>query len=232
MTRAAIFDIDGTLVDSVDLHADAWVKALAHFGVTVDHAFMRHEIGKGGDQLLPQFLTTDELRSKEEEISAVRSDLFKRECMAQVRPFPAVPDLFRRLREAGITIVLASSATSDEVDAYAGIAGIEGLFDAKVTSDDVERSKPHGDIFAAALERLAPIPAADAVVIGDTAWDVIAAGKAGLSAVGILCGGVPERELRGAGAVALYRDPADLLARFETSPLAPPATAEHRLPAP
>lgn len=221
MTRAVIFDIDGTLIDSVDLHAAAWVEALRHFGFTVDDGRMRHEIGKGSDQLLPVFLPQKVLDERGEEISAFRSDLFKRDYLPRVRPFPAVPDLFRRIRERGSTVVLASSGKADEVDVYAQIAGIADLIDEKISADDAERSKPHGDIFAAALARIAPVGAEEAVVVGDTAWDVIAARKVGIRTVALRCGGFPEDELRDSGALAIFDDPADLLARFDSSPLAP-----------
>ena len=221
MTRAAIFDIDGTLIDSVDLHTDAWVEALRHFGFDVPRHEMRRQIGKGGDQLLPQFVPRDVIDRRGAEITAYRSDLFKRTYLPRVKPFGGVPELFRTVKAAGIRIVLASSGKAEEVDVYAEIAGVSGLVDETVSADDVDRSKPHGDIFAAALERVAPITAADAVAVGDTRWDVIAAGKANLSIVGVLCGGVPEAELREAGAVATYADPADILKRFLASPLAP-----------
>lgn len=221
MTRAAIFDVDGTLIDSVDLHAEAWVEALRRFGIEAGFASVRHEIGKGADQLLPMFVPADLLARREEEITAYRSDLFKRDYLARVRPFPGVPQLFRRIREAGIAIVLASSGKAKEVDIYARIAGITDLIDAKTSSDDVETSKPAGDIFAAALAKVAPIGRESAVVIGDTAWDVIAAGKVGLPTIALRCGGFPEEELRRAGTVAIYDDPAELLARFDGSPLAP-----------
>lgn len=221
MTRAAIFDVDGTLIDSVDLHAEAWVEALRHFDIEVGFAAIRHEIGKGSDQLLPMFVDSDLLARKEEEITAFRSELFKRAYLKRVRAFPSVPELFRRIRAAGITIVLASSGKADEVDAYIEIAGIADLIDAKASSDDAEKSKPEGDIFAAALAQIAPIGPADAVVVGDTAWDVIAAEKVGLPSIALRCGGFPEEELRRSGTVAIFDGPADLLARFEESPLAP-----------
>lgn len=219
MIRAAIFDIDGTLVDSVDLHTQAWLETLRHFGVEVAYATMRHEIGKGADQLLPRFLETDALRARQEEMSEFRSALFKRDYLGKVRPFPGVPALFRRARESGLTLVLASSSTSEEVGTYAEIAGISDLVDVRISADDAERSKPDGDIFAAALARIAPIGPDEAVVVGDTPWDAIAAGKAGILSVGVLCGGVPAHDLREAGAVATFEDPADLLSRFDQSPL-------------
>jgi HAD superfamily hydrolase (TIGR01509 family) len=220
MTRAVIFDVDGTLIDSVDLHAACWVEALRHFGIEAPFAALRHTIGKGGDQLLPDFVPAERLAREEDEISRYRSDLFKREYLARVRPFPGVPALFGRIRAAGQQIVLASSGKADEVERYAAIAGITDLIDGRTSADDAEHSKPAPDIFLAALTKLSPLRADDAVVVGDSPWDVLAAAKAGIRCVGVLCGGFPESELRDAGAIAIYRDPEDLLARYEGSPLA------------
>jgi HAD superfamily hydrolase (TIGR01509 family) len=127
--------------------------------------------------------------------------------------------LFERIRAAGRTIVLASSGKADEVERYQEIAGVADLVQAVTTSNDAERSKPHPDIFAAALRRIAPVTAAEAVVVGDTPYDAEAARQAGLATVGVLCGGFPEADLRAAGCVAVYRDPEDLLHRYDRSPL-------------
>jgi beta-phosphoglucomutase-like phosphatase (HAD superfamily) len=219
MIKAVIFDIDGTLIDSVDLHAAAWVEALRHFGIDVPYATMRHEIGKGGDQLLPLFVSSGRLEREGSEISEFRADLFKREYLSRIRPFPAVPALFRRIRGAGQTLALASSGKADEVENYSRIAGVTDLVDTTTSADDAEHSKPEPDIFVAALGKVAPIPAEQCVVIGDTPWDGIAAKRAGVAFIGVLSGGFPEGELREASAIAVYRDAEDLLANYETSPL-------------
>ena len=220
MPKAVIFDIDGTLVDSVDLHASAWVDTFRHFGIEVSHDAVRSQIGKGGDQLMPVFLSREMVDERGEEIEKFRSDLFKREYLPKVRPFPGVRELFERIRAAGQTVVLASSCKEDELGHYEELAGIKDLVQAATTSSDAERSKPHPDIFEAALERIAPVTAADAVVVGDSPYDAEAAAKAGLRSVGVLCGGFPEEDLRAAGCVAVYRDPQDLLNHYHRSPLA------------
>jgi beta-phosphoglucomutase-like phosphatase (HAD superfamily) len=220
MTKAVIFDVDGTLIDSVDLHAEAWVEALKHYGIEVAFDDMRPQIGKGGDQLLPLFVPAELLREREKEISSFRSELFKRDYLPRVRPFPGVPDLFQRIRDAGQQIVLASSGKADEVETYARIAGITDFLDERTSADDADRSKPEPDIFDAALAKLGPLGPDDAIVVGDTPWDVVAAKRAGLRTIGLLCGGVAEDTLREAGAVAIFRDPQDLLARYDASPLA------------
>jgi len=218
--RAAIFDIDGTLLDSVDLHAQAWVDAFAHFGAAVSHDAARSQIGKGGDQLLPVFLDEARIAREGETIEAYRSDLFKRDYLPKVKPFPGVRALFERLKGEGLTVALASSGKAKEVEHYQALMKIEDLTDVVVSSDDVERSKPFPDIFQAALKKLAPLTAAEAIVIGDTPYDAEAAAKAGLRTIGVLCGGFPEAGLNEAGCIAIYKDPQDLLDRYASSPLA------------
>ncbi len=218
--KAAIFDIDGTLLDSVDHHAEAWVAAFRHFGVETDFTRVRGQIGKGGDELMPVFLSKAQLRDAGEAIEAYRSDLFKRAYRDRVKPFPGVRALFERLRADGTTIALASSGKRSEVDHYQAVLDVEDLVDAATSSDDAERSKPHPDIFQAALKRLDGLDRAEIVVVGDTPYDAQAAGKAGLATVGVLCGGFPEADLRQAGCIAIYRSPQHLLEDFDASPLA------------
>jgi len=218
--EAVIFDIDGTLVDSVDLHARAWQEAFAHFGKQFAFEKVRYQIGKGGDQLLPVFLSREEIERFGEELEEYRGRLYKSQYLPLVKGFPQVRELFERLRAEGSRIALASSAKADELETYKERAGVLGLVEEQTSADDVEKSKPHPDIFESALSLLGDPPAEQVVVVGDTPYDAEAAAKAGLRTVGLLCGGFPEEDLRSAGCVAIYRDPADLLARFEESPLA------------
>ena len=219
MIEAVIFDIDGTLIDSVDLHARAWQDALAHYGHRVPYEELRRQIGKGGDQLMPVFVPAEELAKIEKELEKFRGDLFKRNYLARVRPFTDVPELFRHIRDDGKRIALASSAKKDELKTYKTLAGIDGLVEEETSSDDADRSKPHPDIFEAALERLGKPDPARVMVVGDTPYDVEAATKAGLRTLGVTCGGWTEAELRKAGAHAVFRSPADLLAKYEESPI-------------
>jgi len=218
--EAVIFDIDGTLVDSVDLHAEAWQAAFRHFGKEFPFDRIRAQIGKGGDQLLPVFLSEDEMAEFGEELEKYRGELFLREYIPRVRGFPGVRALFERLRADGKRIALASSAKPEELKRLKKAADIEGLIEQETSSGDVEKSKPHPDIFQAALGRLGDPDVGKVVSVGDTPYDAEAAGKIGLRSVGVLCGGFPEDDLRGAGCIALYRDPADLLAHYDDSPLA------------
>jgi HAD superfamily hydrolase (TIGR01549 family) len=225
MLKAIIFDIDGTLVDSVDLHARAWQEAFRHFGREVEFERVRHQIGKGGDQLMPVFFSAAELERFGEELEKFRGELYKREYISRVRAFPQVRELFERIRADGRRIALASSAKKDELKTYKELARITDLIEEETSADDAERSKPHPDIFEAALAALGDVRAEEAIVIGDTPYDAEAAGKINLRTIGVLCGGFPEAELRAAGCTDIYRDPADLLARYDASPLAAQASA-------
>jgi HAD superfamily hydrolase (TIGR01509 family) len=220
MAEAVIFDVDGTLVDSVALHAQAWVDAFRDFGHAVTFEEARRQIGKGGDQLLPVFLDRAEIEARGEALEKHRGEILKSRYLPRIEPFPGVRALFERLIADGRRVALASSAKEDELAHYKRIAGIDDLVQVETSSDDAERSKPYPDIFQAALARLGKIDPATAVVVGDTPYDAEAAAKAGLATVGLTCGGWSEAELRQAGCVAVYRDPADLLARYEGSPLA------------
>ena len=216
LPKAAIFDLDGTLLDSVDLHALAWREALLEFGHEVSFEKVRGQIGKGGDKLIPVFLSVDEQRDHGKELEEWRGKHFKSEYLPLVRPFSAVPDLLQRARAAGVRIGVASSAKKDEVDKYLDIADITDLIDVTTSSDDVDESKPAPDIFEIVLKKLR-IDGADAVAIGDTPYDAEAAGKAGVRTIGVLCGGFTEDELRNAGCAEVYPGPAALLACFERS---------------
>ena len=220
MTKAVIFDIDGTLIDTVDLHASAWVEALKHFGFDIAFEDMRSQIGKGGDQILHGLLPPDVIEQRGEEIKDFRGELFKRDYLAKARPFPGVRNLFERIRASGRRAVLASSGTGEEVEQYKEIAGIADLIDSATSSDDADRSKPFPDIFQAALAKLSPLRPEEAVVVGDTPYDAEAARNAGVKTVGVLSGGFTEQALREAGCIAVYRDAEDLVRNYETSPLA------------
>jgi phosphoglycolate phosphatase-like HAD superfamily hydrolase len=219
MTKAAIFDIDGTLIDSVDLHAAAWQEAFAKFGHDVTFEQARSQIGKGGDQLLPVFLSEAQQQDHGKEMEEWRGKWFKSKYLPMVRPFSAVPELLRRVRDAGIKVAIASSAKKEELDTYLEIAGITNLVDEITSSTDAAESKPAPDIFEVALKRLG-IDGASALAIGDAPYDAQAASKAGMQTIGMLSGGFTEASLREAGCIAVYPGPGALLACFDSSPLA------------
>ena len=219
MIVAVIFDIDGTLVDSVDLHAEAWRLSFARFGKKVTFAEVRRQIGKGGDQLMPVFLSRQELGDFGDELEQYRGDLFKKEFLPRVKPFPCVRQLFERIREDDKRIALASSAKGNELKTYKSIADIEDLVETETSSDDAEKSKPYPDIFQAAVARLGDVSVDNVLVVGDTIYDAEAAGKANLRIVGVMCGGWSGEDLQQAGCIAVYRDPADLLHAYNASPI-------------
>ena len=211
---AFIFDIDGTLVDSNELRVESWDRAFRHFGKQFSHAELQAQIGKGSDQYLPEFLSEEELKSFGRDLDRYRSELFQHEYLPRVRPFPNVPDLFARIREDKRQIVLATSGKKVEAQHYTEILKVSDLIDGFTTADDSDRSKPAPDIFQAALAKLKNVSSQNALVVGDTRFDMQAADNAGLAAIGFLCGGTNQEVLREAGAIEIFCDPADLLVRY------------------
>lgn len=216
MPKSAIFDVDGTLIDSVDLHALAWHEAFVHFGYNVTFEQARSQIGKGGDNLLPEFLTPQQVDECGPALEDWRGKRFKNAYLPLVRPFSAVPALLQRLRANGIKLAAASSAKKYELDVYQQIAEVADLFDATVSSEDVQTSKPAPDAFKVAIHKLG-VPPSEAIAIGDSPYDAQAATCAGLRALGSLSGGFAEEALCEAGCTAIYTGPSGLLACLRTS---------------
>ena len=220
MIAAVIFDIDGTIVDSVDLHARAWQAAFAKFGKEISRHRIRCQIGKGADELLPVFFSKQELDEFGKELDDYRSALFEREYLPQVKGFPKVRELFQRIKRDRRRIALASSAKAEELETYKKISHVDDLIESETSSQDADKSKPHPDIFEAALRQLPGITLDQAIVVGDTPYDAEAAAKANLQTIGLLCGGWKEKDLQQAGCIAIYKNPAGLLANYDKSPLA------------
>jgi HAD superfamily hydrolase (TIGR01549 family) len=210
-----IFDVDGTLVDSVDFHAKSWVEAFEEFGCHVSFERVRSQIGKGGDKLLPVFLTKTQIARFGDDLEKFRGDHFKRKYLSLLRPFAGVRALFERLRGDGVQIALASSAKPDELEVYKQIAEVQDLLDAATSSADAEESKPAPDIVHAALSRLSGVRKSDIVMIGDTPYDAQASVKAGLRCLGVLCGGFASASLTRAGCSAVYRSPSNILVNYD-----------------
>jgi HAD superfamily hydrolase (TIGR01509 family) len=219
MIEAVIFDIDGTIVDSNEFHVRAWDRAFRHFGKEFPLDELRQQIGKGADQYLPEFLNPGELRTIGKKIDQYRSELYRNEYLPLVPPFPRVRQLFERIKRDGKRIALASSGKDQELKVYRKVAEIDDLVDCAATSDDADESKPAPDIFEAALEKLGSPSPHKILAVGDTPYDAEAAKKVGVQTIGVLCGGFREAQLRQAGVIALYRDPADLLEQYDESPL-------------
>lgn len=213
-----IFDVDGTLIDSVKAHAAAWQKALREFGHDFPFDRIRGQIGKGADELLKEFLSPEEIEREGEELSERRAEIFQEEHVRHVRPFPRVRELFERLRGDGHKIVLGTSAKGEELETYVKLLGIEGMTEGATSADDVEKSKPHPDIFEAALAEVPGGRPEDALVFGDTPYDAIAATRGGIRPIGVLCGGFSEEQLREAGCIAVFPDIESILERYDEIP--------------
>jgi HAD superfamily hydrolase (TIGR01549 family) len=220
MTTTILFDIDGTLLDSNELHAQAWAEVFRKHGHEAPVDAIQRQIGKGSDKLMRVFLPEDEVKQDGEKITEERLALFRKKYLPRDRPFPKVRELFERLVADGKRLALASSATGPELEEYRDRLGIGDLLDAQTSADDANRSKPDPDIFVAALHRLGDPDRAETVVVGDTPYDGEAGVRAVLRVVGVTCGGWSADDLRSAGCVAVYRDPADLLVHYSESPLA------------
>ena len=217
--RGVILDIDGTLVDSNDAHASAWVEALAEHGIDVEYEKARRLIGMGGDKLLPELTGLEEDSPIGKKIGESRSKIFKSKYLPHLKPFPRVKELLARMTKDGLRLVVASSAKEDELKELLKIAGAEEFIEDKTSSSDAENSKPDPDIVEAALDDLGLSPD-EVIMIGDTPYDVEAAARADIKTLAFRSGGWRDAELK--DAVAVYQDPADLLARYDSSPLAKP----------
>ena len=212
--RGLLFDIDGTLVDSNESHVESWDRAFRHFGKQFSKEELRAHIGKGSDQYIPEFLSPEEIERFGKQLDEYRSELFKKEYLPRVRPFPGVRELFQRIRDDDTKIVLASSGKKDDTEYYIELLKIDSLIEGYTSGDDADRSKPAPDIFSAALKK-AKASAGEAITVGDTRFDIEAAAKVNLKTIALTCGGTAENVLRQAGAIAIYRDPADLLAHYD-----------------
>lgn len=220
MIKTVIFDLDGTLLDSVDAHALAWQESFKYFGKDIPFEQVRAQIGKGGDQLLPVFFSKLELEAFGDELSDYRKQHFRHNYLPNLKPFPMVRELFERVRNDGKQIIIASSSNEDDLKAMQHIAGIEDLVDETVSADDADASKPEPDIFIAAAKKAKADDKREMITIGDSPYDAMAAKGAGIPIIGVLSGGFLEIDLRANGCIAIYRDPADLLARYDTSLIA------------
>jgi HAD superfamily hydrolase (TIGR01509 family) len=218
MIEALLCDIDGTLVESNWLHAEAWQMAFAEIGIELEREDVRRQIGKGGDQLIPVYVSWWKRRQVEEPLKQFRKLIFQQDYLPRVEALPGARDLLVRVKEAGIRVALASSADKDEMQIYKKIVGMEELVEKETSANDADRSKPHPDIFTAALKRL-KLPAKKCMALGDTPYDAEAAGLAGLRTIGVTTGGWSREELMEAGCVEAYESVAELLERFQESAL-------------
>lgn len=213
--RGLLLDIDGTLVDSNDAHARAWVQALAESGRAIAFETVRPLIGMGGDKLLPKACGLDADSGEGKRVSERRAAIFLTEHLPNLSPTRGAKELLELLKRQGFRLAVASSAKKDELDRLLKICGADRVIEAATSSDDAEGSKPDPDILRAALGQIG-LPADEVAMLGDTPYDVEAARRAGVRAVALRCGGWSDADLH---ADAVYDDPADLAAHLDRSPL-------------
>ncbi len=215
--KAVLLDIDGTLVDSNDAHAAAWVDALAEAGFDVTFDRVRALIGKGGDKVLPELTGLEDDSPRGEEITARRAAIFRKTYYPTLRPFPGGRALLARFKSLGLTLVVATSAGEKELAPLLKVAQIDDLVDARTSSSDAEKSKPDPDILQVALARAGCKPH-EAIMLGDTPYDLESARRAGITAVAVRSGGWGDEDL--SAAAAIYDDVGDILRHIESSPFA------------
>ncbi|MEV6612841.1 HAD family hydrolase [Streptomyces sp. NPDC051051] len=218
MERAAVFDVDGTLVDTNHLHVVTWWEAFRQAGHRVPMHALHRAIGLGSTDLIAHVLGEDRDEDRDAGLSAAHTALYGQ----YFDRLPALRDagaLLRRLHGNGWKVVLATSASGTELAALRRALDADEAITATASADDVEEGKPAPEPVEHALE-LAGVPAERAVFVGDTVWDMRAGRRAGVRCVGVLCGGIPRSDLEEAGAQAVYDGPAQLLAALEDSPLA------------
>jgi HAD superfamily hydrolase (TIGR01509 family) len=217
--KAALFDVDGTLVDTNYLNAVAWWEAFDQAGHYVPMAQIHRSVGMGSDLMLDKLLPPDRDQKADADIRTAHTALYA-VYWSRLRPLPDATRLLRACKKSGLAVVLASSADEREFSMLRGVLDAEDAIDAATFSGQVETSKPAPDLVNAALRKIG-IPARKAVFIGDTVWDVQACQKAEVSCIGVLSGGFSRDELISAGAAQVYRDPSDLLASLAQSLLGP-----------
>ncbi len=203
LLQALLVDIDGTLVDSNDKHADCWIEAFAHFGKKVDWDVVRRQIGKGGDLLVPDTLNAREMRAFGEQVKEYRGELWKRRYMETVEPFPGVREALEAIHGRGVRLAFASSSNPDEVEYYVELLKAQDLLAGSTSKEDARMSKPSPEIFQAALDQVGSDPEFT-FAVGDTPYDVLAAHRIPVPIVAVLSGGF-SRELL-AKAELLFED--------------------------
>ncbi|HSJ29982.1 MAG TPA: HAD family hydrolase [Longimicrobiales bacterium] len=217
MIRAVLLDVDGTLIDSNDAHARAWVDVGEEFGFEIEFGRVRWMIGMGGDRVLPDLTGLEEESERGREMLDRRGEIFRERYLPRLGAFMGTHDLLKRLRADGRKLVVATSASGKDLSALLKQADLGDLIDDSTNSDEAEESKPAPDIVEAALEK-AGVPASEVVMLGDTPYDVKAAQRAGVRIIGLRCGGWNDRDLQ--GAIEIHDDPAGLLRLYDRSILA------------
>ena len=212
MGAGILFDVDGTLVDTNYLHVVAWWQAFRAHGHKVPMRKLLETVGQGSDRFVETILGRPDA-----DVANAHTDFYG-PFLHELPPFDGAAGLLRATKKAGLKVVLATSASAKEAKHLRDALDADDVIDAVTSKDDADESKPDPDIVQTALDK-AGLDAAEALFVGDTVWDVEAARRAGLDCVAVLSGGIPEHDLRDAGAVAIYRDVQHLLDEFDDSPL-------------
>ncbi len=216
MAEAALLDLDGTLIDANYQHALAWYRAFRRFDIVLPVWRLHRHIGMGGDQYVAAVAGDDVEERCGDDLRDAHSDEF-RPIRAECAPLEGASELLRELKRRGLTVVLASSSGEDDLEFFVGQLDASDCIDASTTRDDVERTKPHPDAIEAALEKAGT---RDAVMVGDSRWDIEAAANAGLETICVLTGGWSEQELRDHGAAAVFDSMPHLIEHLDENPLA------------
>jgi len=214
LLKGVIFDIDGTLVDSNDAHAESWADTFAQAGYDVPFAVVRPLIGMGADKLLPRTIGVSSESEIGKKVTELRSEIFRKQYLPRLRPLKGSRELVLRVRADGLKAIVATSAKDKQLKGLLEAAEVEDLMEEKATSSDAKRSKPDPDIVHAAIEE-SKIPPTQLLMIGDTPYDIEAAAKARVSTIAFRSGGWEDADLK--GAAEIYDGPADLLARYDSS---------------
>lgn len=210
-----LLDVDGTLIDSNDAHANAWVDVCREFGYEVPFEKVRWLVGMGGDKVLPELTGLTDDSADGEKILKRRGEIFREQYLPHLHAFDGAYDLLVRLRDDGFVLVVATSASAEDLEALLKRGGFDDVIEKASTSDDAEESKPAPDIVEAALKK-ANVGADRALMLGDTPYDIEAAVRAGVAIVAVRCGGWQDDDLR--GAIAVFDSPADILTHYSESP--------------
>lgn len=214
--KGILLDVDGTLIDSNEAHAQAWFQAIREGGHEVSYEKVRRAIGMGSDKLLSNTIGVEKESEEGQKLSKSWEEIFTEKYLPHIKAFPGTKELVQHMKDSGYRLIVASSAKKDQLGTLLKIAGVDKIIEEKTSADDAKESKPAPDIVEIALGKMGGSPE-EAVMVGDTPYDVEAASKAGVKTIAFRCGGWQDDDLK--GAIAIYDDPADLLAHFDKSPL-------------
>lgn len=213
--KAVIFDVDGTLIDSNDAHAESFVKAFAKYDKEVSFEELKCLIGMGADKILEKFLSKREIEEFGDDLTERRKKIFLEDFLPKVKTFPKMRELLEKIKADDKKLVLASSAGDEELEEYKKLLKIDDLLEEETSSDDAEESKPDPDIFQAAFDKLENVKKRETLIIGDTIYDAKAAVKAKIKIIGVESGGWKREKLLVEGCGEVFRDIAEIYFMYE-----------------